>query len=123
MGGGSFFYSRRIGEKVSVSNDLLENDQQIFNFDENPQLLNTVKVTGTTNRNLSIGFLNAITNKVEAEVQNSSSNQRRKQTIQPLVNYNVISLSQQLFNGYSSISLLNTNKTGRDGLYLSLIHI
>ena len=117
MGGGSFFYSRRIGEKVSVSNDLLENDQQIFNFDETPQLLNTVKVTGTTNRNLSIGFLNAITDKVEAEVQYSSSNQRRKQTIQPLVNYNVISLSQQLFNGYSSISLLNTNKTGRDGLY------
>ena len=117
MGGGSFFYSRRIGEKVSVSNDLLENDQQIFNFDETPQLLNTVKVTGTTNRNLSIGFLNAITDKVEAEVQYSSSNQRRKQTIQPLVNYNVISLSQQLFNDYSSISLLNTNKTGRDGLY------
>ena len=117
MGGGSFFYSRRIGEKVSVSNDLLENDQQIFNFDETPQLLNTVKVTGTTNRNLSIGFLNAITDKVEAKVQYSSSNQRRKQTIQPLVNYNVISLSQQLFNDYSSISLLNTNKTGRDGLY------
>ena len=117
LGGGSFFYSRRIGEKVSVGNDLLENDQQVFNFDETPQLLNTIKVTGTTNRNLSIGFLNAITDKVEAKVQNSSLNQRRKQTIQPLVNYNVISLSQQLLNDYSSISLLNTNKTGRDGLY------
>ena len=117
MGGGSFFYSRRIGEKVSVDDDLLENDEQVFNFDDTPQLLNTIKVTGTTNKNLSIGFLNAITDKVDAEIQNSPSNQRRKQTIQPLVNYNVISLSQQLLNDYSSISVLNTNKTGGDGLY------
>ena len=117
MGGGSFFYSRRIGEKVSLDDDLLENDEQLLNFDETPQLLNTIKVTGTTNKNLSIGFLNAITDKVDAEIQNSSSNQRVKQTIQPLVNYNVISLSQQLLNDYSSISVLNTNKTGGDGLY------
>ena len=117
MGGGSFFYSRRIGEKVSVGNNLLDNDEQIYDFDGTPQLLNTIKVTGTTNKNLSIGFLNAITDKVDAEIQNSSSNQTRKQTIQPLVNYNVISLSQQLLNDYSSISALNTNKTGGDGLY------
>ena len=117
MGGGSFFYSRRIGEKVSVDDDLLVNDEQVINFDDTPQLLNTIKVTGTTNKNLSIGFLNAITDKVDAEIQNSSSNQRGKQTIQPLVNYNVISLSQQLLNDYSSISALNTNKTGGDGLY------
>ena len=117
MGGGSFFYSRRIGEKVSLDDDLLENDEQLLNFDETPQLLNTIKVTGTTNKNLSIGFLNAITDKVDAEIQNLSTNQRRKQTIQPLVNYNVISLSQQLLNDYSSISVLNTNKTGGDGLY------
>ena len=117
MGGGSFFYSRRIGEKVSLDDDLLENDEQLLNFDETPQLLNTIKVTGTTNKNLSIGFLNAITDKVDAEIQNSSLNQRGKQTIQPLVNYNVISLSQQLLNDYSSISVLNTNKTGSDGLY------
>ena len=117
MGGGSFFYSRRIGEKVSVRDDLLENDEQVFNFDDTPQLLNTVKVTGTTSKNLSIGFLNAITDKVDAEIQKLSSNQRRKQTIQTLVNYNVISLSQQLLNDYSSVSVLNTNKTGSDGLY------
>ena len=117
MGGGSFFYSRRIGEKVSVDDDLLVNDEQVINFDDTPQLLNTIKVTGTTNKNLSIGFLNAITDKVDAKIQNSSSNQTRKQTIQPLVNYNVISLSQQLLNDYSSISALNTNKTGGDGLY------
>ena len=117
MGGGSFFYSRRIGEKISVEDDLLENDEQVFNFDDTPQLLNTIKITGTTNKNLSIGFLNAITDKVDAEIQNSSSIQRRKQTIQPLVNYNVISLSQQLLNDYTSISVLNTNKTGGDGLY------
>ena len=117
MGGGSFFYSRRIGEEVSVGDDILENDEQVYDFDSTPQLLNTIKVTGTTNKNLSIGFLNAITDKVEAGIENLSSNQRRRQTIQPLVNYNVLSLSQQLLNDYSSISVLNTNKAGNDGLY------
>jgi hypothetical protein len=117
MGGGSFFYSRRIGEEVSVRDNMLENDEQVYDFDSTPQLLNTIKVTGTTNKNLSIGFLNAITDKVEAGIENLSSNQRRRQTIQPLVNYNVLSLSQQLLNDYSSISVLNTNKAGNDGLY------
>ena len=117
MGGGSFFYSRRIGEKVSVENDLLENDELIFDFNDTPQLINTVKVTGTTKKNLSLGFLNAITDKVDAGIENLSSNQRRKQTIQPLVNYNILSFSQQLLNDYSSFSMLNTNKTGDDGLY------
>ena len=117
MGGGSFFYSRRIGEEVSVRDNMLENDEQVYDFDSTPQLLNTIKVTGATNKNLSIGFLNAITDKVEAGIENLSSNQRRRQTIQPLVNYNVLSLSQQLLNEYSSISVLNTNKAGNDGLY------
>ena len=117
MGGGSFFYSRRIGEEVSVGDDLLENDELIFDFNGTPQLINTIKITGTTRKNLSLGFLNAITDKVDVGIENFSSNQRRKQTIQPLVNYNVLSLSQQLLNDYSSVSLLNTNKTANDGLY------
>ena len=117
MGGGSFFYTRRIGEKVSIDNDLLENDEQVFNFDDTPQLLNTIKVTGTTSKNLSIGFLNAITDKIDTGIENLSSNQTRKQIIQPLMNYNVISLSKQLLNDYSLVSLLNTNKTGDDGLH------
>ena len=116
MGGGSF-YSRRIGEKVSVGDDLLENDELIFDFDDTPQLINTLKVTGTTRKNFSLGFLNAVTDKVDADIENLSSDQIRKQTIQPLVNYNVLSLSQQFLNDYSSVSMLNTNKTGNNGLY------
>ena len=117
MGGGSFFYSRRIGEKISLDDNLLEEDEQFYNFDSTPQLLSTVKVTGTTSKNLSIGLLNAITNKLDVEIENFSSNETRKQTIQPLVNYNVLSLTKQLLNDYSSVSVINTNKTGGDGLY------
>ena len=117
MGGGSFFYSRRIGEKISLEDNLLEEDEQFYNFDSTPQLLSTVKVTGTTSKNLSIGLLNAITNKLDVEIENFSSNEIRKQTIQPLVNYNVLSLTKQLLNDYSSVSVINTNKAGGDGLY------
>ena len=114
--GGSFFYSRRIGEKISLEDNLLEEDEQFYNFDSTPQILSTVKVTGTTSKNLSIGLLNAITNKLDVEIENFSSNETRKQTIQPLVNYNVLSLTKQLLNDYSSVGI-NTNKTGGDGLY------
>ena len=117
MGGGSFFYSRRIGEKISLEDNLLEEDEQFYNFDSTPQLLSTVKVTGTTSKNLSIGLLNAITNKLDIEIENFSSNETRKQTIQPLINYNVLLLTKQLLNDYSSVSVINTNKTGGDGLY------
>ena len=81
LGGGSFFYSRRIAEKVSLEDNLLEEDEQFYNFDSTPQLLSTVKVTGTTSKNLSIGLLNAITNKLDVEIENFSSNETRKQTI------------------------------------------
>ncbi len=116
MGGGLLFYSRRIGEKTTVDNGLLENDEQVVDFDGTPQLLNAVKITGTTNNKLSVGFLNAITDKVEAHIQNTSSDDHRKETIQPVVNYNVVALSQQLLNDYSSVSFLNANKSGSKGL-------
>jgi len=117
MGGGSFFYSRRIGQSVSMDDDLLEIDEQVYDFDGTPQLLNAVKISGTTDQKLSIGFLNVITDKVDAYIQNTSSGERRNKTIQPVVNYNVLSLSQQLLNDYSSVSILNTNKTSGNGLY------
>ena len=104
-------------KKISLEDNLLEEDEQFYNFDSTPQILSTVKVTGTTSKNLSIGLLNAITNKLDVEIENFSSNETRKQTIQPLVNYNVLSLTKQLLNDYSSVSVINTNKTGGDGLY------
>ena len=65
---------------------------------------------------MSIGFLNAITEKAYAYIKDNNNNSTRKEVISPLTNYNVISLSQQLLNDYSSISFLNANVNRSSGL-------
>ena len=45
----------------------------------------------------------------------SSDNSTRKELIAPLTNYNVLSLSQQFLNDFSSISFLNTNVNRKSG--------
>ena len=107
---GNFFYSRRIGQEIRFNeNDYLNDGEEIITYDEKPDLINSVKVTGTTDGKLSIGFLNAITGRAYAFIKNNNDNSTRKELISPLTNYNIISLSQQLINDYSSISFLNTN--------------
>jgi len=114
---GNFFYSRRIGQEIKFNEDDYINDgEEIISYDEKPNLINSVKITGTTDGKLSIGFLNAITEKAYAFIKNNNNNSTRKEVISPLTNYNVISLSQQLLNDYSSISFLNANVNRSSGI-------
>ena len=107
--GGSFFYSRRIGQRTSINEDEILNDgDQLLSYDETPKLLNSIKLTGTTNNNLSIGFINAITDKSYALIRENNDN-IRKELITPLTNFNVLSLSQKIINDYSSIGFINGN--------------
>ena len=107
--GGSFFYSRRIGQKTSIDQDEILNDgDQLISFNETPKLLNSIKLTGTTNSNLSIGLLNAITDKSYALIRDDNDNVR-KELISPLTNFNILSLSQKIINDYSSIGFINGN--------------
>ena len=107
--GGSFFYSRRIGQQTPINEDeILNGGDQILSYDETPKLLNSIKLTGTTNNNLSIGFINAITDKSYALIKDSNDNIRRE-LITPLTNFNVLSLSQKIINDYSVIGFINGN--------------
>ncbi len=123
-GAGNFFYSRRIGQEIQFNeSDFLNVGDELINYDKKPDLINSIKITGTTDRKLSIGFLNAITDKAYAYIR-QGDNRIRKEMISSLTNFNVISLSQQLLNDYSSISLLNSNvnrSTGPNGNNSSLI--
>ena len=107
--GGSFFYSRRIGQQTSINEEEILNDgDQLLGYDEKPKLLNSIKLTGTTNNNLSIGFINAITDKSYALIK-ENNDKIRKELIAPLTNFNVLSLSQKIINDYSSIGFINGN--------------
>lgn len=113
---GSFFYSRRIGDNINFNkNDYIKEGETLVNYDVKPELLNSIKVTGTTNSKLSIGFINSITNKAYARFKDNISEETRKQLISPLTNYNVLLLSKQVLNDYSTISIANTNvNRGKD---------
>ena len=107
--GGSFFYSRRIGQRTPINEDEILNDgDQLLSYDETPKLLNSIKLTGTTNNNLSIGFINAITDKSYALIKENNDNIRREAN-HTLTNFNVLSLSQKIINDYSSIGFINGN--------------
>jgi len=113
---GNFFYSRRIGQKINFNEgDYLGENEQLLSYENKPKLLNSVKITGTTEKKLSIGVINAITDETYAFFSNKNNGQERKEIITPLTNYNIISLTQEVFNDVSSISLLNSNVSRKDG--------
>ena len=96
---GNFFYSRRIGDEISFDeDDYLQNDEEILNYDGKPDLLNSIKITGTTDSGLSIGIINSITNNAYARIRNTNTNEIRSQKIAPLTNFNILSLTQQVAN-------------------------
>ncbi|MCG9791412.1 DUF5916 domain-containing protein [Flavobacterium algicola] len=116
---GNLFYSRRIGGSPIVDYytlaDQIGTTEEITNYPTSVNLINAVKISGRTKKGLGIGFLNAVTQKTEATINNTDTNTSRKETVQPLTNYNIITLDQR-FRQNSSVSLINTN-TIRDGSY------
>ena len=114
---GNFFYSRRIGQKLDFNeNDYLLDNEELLMYDKKPKLINSVKVTGTTDTKLSVGIINTITDNAYAYFKNNLTNLERKELLAPTTNYNVLSLTQEIINDVSSISVLNTNINRKNGL-------
>ena len=118
---GNLFYSRRVGDSPSTYPNITENEE-VIDYPDKVQLLNAVKVSGRTKKGLGIGFFNAITEKTEVNIlktedlfdANTNTTEtlisKRKETVEPLANYNIMVLDQQ-FNKNSSVTLINTNVT------------
>lgn len=115
---GGLFYSRRIGDTPIGFNEtqqhLLDHEVLVENPDK-VNLLNAVKLSGRTDRDLGVGFFNAITQKTHAVFRDTINGGSRKFVTEPFSNYNIFVLDQQ-FNRNSSITLINTNVT-REGSY------
>ena len=111
---GRIFFSRRIGNEPTGNVDDLADTETITEFPSRVKLLNAIKVSGRTEDNLGIGFLNTITGETFATVQDTVTGNLREVLIEPIANYNVVVLDQQ-FNDNSSISLINTNVTRNGG--------
>ena len=116
---GKLFYSRRIGgspviEKETLDSQLSSNEI-VTNYPSTVNLINAIKVSGRTQNGLGIGVLNAVTEKTFATIYNTDTDSNRKEAIQPLTNYNIITFDQR-FRQNSSVTLINTN-TIRNGHY------
>jgi hypothetical protein len=109
---GNLFYSRRIGGEPSEYPNVADNEE-LIDYPSTVDLLNAVKISGRTKNGLGIGFLNAITEKTYATIQDTLTLETRKEVIEPLANYNIFVLDQR-FNKNSSVTFINTN-TIRNG--------
>ena len=110
---GEIFFSRRIGGPPSGTIEDLNPNETIIETPSNVNILNAVKVSGRTKKGLGVGFLNSITERTYATIRDSVTGSTQKKLIEPITNYNVFVIDQ-VFNGNSSVSLINTNVL-RDG--------
>ena len=93
------FYSRRIGRSPQLGGQ--------YGDAASPQqsrILGAAKVTGRLGNGLSIGLLNAVTDRVQGT---------QARTIEPLTNYGVLRLQQDLRGGNSGVGLMLTNTSRR----------
>ena len=120
---GNLVYSRRIGGNP-INYPSPETNEEIIDNPASVNLINALKVSGRTKNGLGVGILNAVTEKTFATIFNKSTQQTRKEVVEPLANYNVLVLDQR-FRKNSSIAFVNTNVTRngsfRDGNVTALV--
>ncbi|MFQ5448343.1 MAG: DUF5916 domain-containing protein, partial [Saprospiraceae bacterium] len=116
---GRLFYSRRVGGRplhfYGASAGLGENEEVVSNPAES-QLINATKISGRTNKGLGIGFFNAVSAETKATIHNVETGTDRQVTTNPLTNYNILVLDQNLKNN-SYLSLINTSVLRRGDDY------
>ena len=115
---GDLFYSRRIGVSPTYFNNIngeLKPGETIIKSPLESKVINATKVSGRTAKGLGIGIFNAVTNSMNAVVEDEQGNRREIES-QPLTNYNVFVLDQNLKNN-SAISLINTNVLRQGSAY------
>ncbi len=109
------FYSRRIGETFGNMTEELESSERVVNRPQAAQLLNASKVSGRTNGGLGIGFFNAITDRTMAKVENQETGKTREVEADPLTNFNILVLDQNLRNNSSVTFTNNSVIRGKNG--------
>ena len=102
------FYSRRIGETFGNLTETLDANESIVSRQQAAQLLNASKISGRTNGGLGIGFFNAITDRTYVTVENEETGETREVEADPLTNFNILVLDQNLKNN-SSVTFTNNS--------------
>lgn len=112
---GNLFYSRRIGRKPYLHDQVayyLEDGEFLKKNPGIANLINATKISGRNKNGQAIGIFNAITNDTWAVIEDSNGNTQRFLT-EPMTNYNIIVFDWQLENN-NSFYITNTNVTRKE---------
>jgi Domain of unknown function (DUF5916)/Carbohydrate family 9 binding domain-like len=116
---GGLFYSRRIGGtpiNFGIPYDEQNATEEIIENPAETQLLNATKISGRTVGGLGIGVFNGVTKPMYATLRDTLTGETREVLTDPLTNYNVLVLDQNLKNN-SYVTLINTNVSRRGSTY------
>ena len=95
MGSDILYYSRRIGHEPSYYPDLDEN--QTISMADNVPILSALKLTGKTEKGLSVGVVQSFTAKENATIYTGHS--KSKIAVEPFSNYLIGRVKQDFNNG------------------------
>ncbi|MCF7832201.1 MAG: carbohydrate binding family 9 domain-containing protein, partial [Candidatus Marinimicrobia bacterium] len=93
------FHSRRIGRSPHYEPDL--DDNEYAKVPQGTDIIAAAKITGRTEKGLNIGVVEAVTQKEYADVSRNGVESR--EAVEPLTNYAVAALRQDLKNGNGQI--------------------
>jgi len=107
---GNLFYTRRIGGRPLKYFDAFDttSEEEVVTNPQTSSLINASKITGRTASGMGIGVFNAIVGEEYATIRNNKTGVERQLQTNPLTNYNVFVLDQNLANN-SVVSFVNTN--------------
>ena len=110
----SFFYSRRIGRRpghFSVPNGATE-----LSRPEATTILGAAKIVGRTDGGTSFGIMEAVTAPEYAQIEQTVNGKKvqREHLIEPLTNYFVGRIKQDVLKGNSNVGLITTVVNRRD---------
>ena len=103
----SAFYTRRIGRSPQGA-DLAYGAGTYADVPEATTILGAAKITGRTRNGLTIGLLNAVTNREEARVRPETGSDMN-QVVEPLTNYFVGRVKKDLMRGNLVIGAIGTS--------------
>ncbi len=106
------FYSRRIGRRPHYHPRL--NDNEYSNVPEFTRILGAAKITGKTDNGWSVGLLECITSKENAEIKGIGNS--RTQAVEPLTNFFVGRIQKDFNNGNTYVGgiLTSVNRSIND---------
>ena len=102
--GDILFHSRRIGRAPQFHPSL--EDDEYMDRPDRTTILGALKLTGRTKKGLSIGVMESVTKKEVAKIDKNGN--RREETVEPLTNYFVSRVQQDLNKGNSQIGAMFT---------------